>query len=644
MSMLTFLDFLHQFKEKRGDTSSFDKTVNIINWEVQRVGSPAELTERREVFSELLSAVSYSKLNSVGEIQITCKNQIEYRVGSRKNLRVQREEERRELSQKMVREGEILTRLTSSNKRDDAIDRRLHDTVEGTKEGTIQSDTSVEDGRVLDSSKESAMAKSLTSSDRQRDQFSRAYEKALEGKNHWQMNYTGTQEEGVEISDVTQARKETNESTEETQKNRSQVVKDHDSGGGFSILGFISSRKREKKTTTEGQEEGTVSKEGTSSTSSSEQSAKLSQGKKQELQQATGGEESGKKSLSAQAEVGSERGKERTQDQKITVLSKEGLSKKTYLKDMEEVKTKNTKTQDNEEGSREVRTSEEQRSGQSSVKNSFNFEHARSFINVASEEYAEDTSLTKSDESNETFSLRQGYLLVSKVELMRRVVLTPVRYVLEMNYSLQPQGKTPHRVESLDENSLDPYLRPLFSRIRNVANRRFNIVLHNMTIIAGAPVVKNLALEVWNDDRASRDRANSLNIIFHRLGRYLENISDKTSQESWTKYHFHRDAYLEEASLKYCDDAARSLQGMFLAFQGEGAVCRSEQFLRLHSEFQGLVGGLTSSHRSIAPPDRDSGGLFYKEKNAKGLLLGQKQLTLQDSYKNLLVVRYCRLR
>lgn len=631
------LDFLYQFDERIMKNISPDlfeiSSLRIHNWRLVQPSSPEILDNHREVYVELLSATSNAKLNSVAEMQITCKNQVEFSTGIKKNVRVHREK-RQDLAQKIVCENEVLTRLASLDRRDDVVDQRLSKLDEKTRERSTESDQLSETTVHASQNKEEAVADSLNANIRKEGRRSVAHQRAFEEGNRWQVNHLDVSEDGVEVAGIDRRGREHSSGSESFNTNKSQTVKaKHKAGWGFSLLGFISGQKKgPAKTVTEATEKGNRSRKDTSQYSDNQSEARLHSAKKQEHQKSYESEAQERGSENIELQDGMEQGREYGHNQKVVLLKKDDLSDVTRLQNKFGLRGQGRNLHEFESSSRTNILLDKQQEESSSVRRSFNFEHTKGVIDCRTEEYTEDLIEKKTTENTETFALKQGYLLISKAEYMRKTTLVPVKFVMELECDSKGSN-----VNQIDIKGCPDYLHPLLARIQSAATHRFHVISHDMKVEAGPITVKNLALEVWDGDQATHDRANQLNIIFNRLGRFLDAICDRPSETAWAQYQMHKNAYVEEASLKYCDDATRSLYGMFTAFQDNQVVYQSDTFLRLHSQFQGIANAALIHQFQLAPPNQHSGKLFHQPL-ADGIVLGQKRMTLKDSCKNTIVV------
>jgi len=626
---LFLLNFLRRFGLENG-TKFNPEDTDIIDWSFFYSQPPEYMIEKREVYKDLVSATSATKLNSVGDTQIICKNEVTISTGVRKHIKVDRET-KEQVQRGITYENEVLSRLTSLDKKERAKDERERNSSEKIEENSVDADHLREMRDHRDLSREEAEGQSAKTLDKASAQRSRAKEKEWEEAGRWQVSQLDATEDGIEIADTRRTSHEESRMDEDSVKNTFQTSKQGSRSGG-SILGFFSWQSEGSGNTVDKKETGSTHREGRVDKQESEQAIKTNRSKRKEQEKSVEGESRKKREEKEEESTALEKEREKQDDYRVTLLKKNEFDTAERLQNRIGVKSQGKRLEDSETDQRRVESLEDQRESGYSVRNKFNFERVQNVLNLRSQEHTQDELHQTTIENTETFCLKQGYLLVSKVEYTRKITLTPVKFVIEFVYLLKNEA-----ILELKQEDLPPYLHPLYSRLQAVENRRFYTLSPEAKIDAGPVSIKNLALEIWNDEKASKDRANQLNTVFHRLGRFLDQVSGRISEQAWAEYHRHRDNYLEEASLKYCEDAFRSLSSMFQAFREELAVCGSETFLRLHAELQALGDQKALSSGQSSSPKTGSGALLHKE-NAHGILLGNNQLTWQDSYKNLLVV------
>ena len=248
------------------------------------------------------------------------------------------------------------------------------------------------------------------------------------------------------------------------------------------------------------------------------------------------------------------------------------------------------------------------------------------------QEYEENISIEKEREESEGFEISPGYLSCIKIDSCKTVIVTGIKQTLEMDV---------FTAKKLELRSPPDYLRPLLNRLKSVCNRRFFQMRYEVQEESSPTInIKNLALPLKMTKKTEREGVSSRQISLNKLYYSLENFlrqNPKKGEINLVKYAKLRNNYMEQASIDRYDSARSILEEMFDTiantpiFYGKGFGLLLEQF-KIH-------GG---QHKLVAdPPNRGAGTLFFRTnergETPQGLLIGHKRITLQDSFKNLLV-------
>ena len=247
---------------------------------------------------------------------------------------------------------------------------------------------------------------------------------------------------------------------------------------------------------------------------------------------------------------------------------------------------------------------------------------------------AQDYHIERSDESvcikTNAFDIPPGYLVMIKVESIGTTTIKEMRAgaEIEVEYSREIQF-----------NSLSPFLRPLANRISNPANRRFFQTRYVIETKAESvsPTVKCLSLAMQAGVKDYDPNLIRLNQLYYRLS-FLFRKSPKIWDSYINDYAQFDKKYTEMAGvLQLVAPAREYLEKMFEVCLHIGPIAETEEFEKLYLEFN------DPDNRNLSYISQQGSGLIFqksmlKETDTKGFVIGGCSLTLEDSYKNFLVV------
>lgn len=425
-----------------------------------------------------------------------------------------------------------------------------------------------------------------------------------------------TTEDGVEIS-LSESKHTENTTTHETVKETSQskTSKNNSSGGVNLILFSAGGGNSDEKTNGSKNSQ----KSGTQSTQAEE--------KKQETNTSHKNTQENGHSLTntGSTEVS-------TQEQSRNVVTN-----KSEVEDRETYEQKFGKRNEQKIGQERGNHTNEKHHGQieegkeNSLRNTVDHQSLTSNVVSQGQEYINTKKAEKAFTETKTITISPGYLLIIKVESIKRTMIHSIKQTLQMDV---------RTLERLEFSHIPDHLLPLASRIQNVCNRRFFQRRYEIeSIPIGNPTVKYLSLAVQESAEGTDGRMIDLNNIYYRLDYFLHSFP-QLQEVNLARYVDLKKDYIEFAgALKHYASSRDSLEKMFYAFHYT-SVWYEETFKSLLNEFK-QSHTVVANYLPVNPPNRGAGSLFYKKEPSGrepcGLVIGNKQLTLEDSYKNLLV-------
>lgn len=584
----------------------------IVDWTLSR---PFPEKRKRECeFQEIFCSIPCSQLNTLPDpVHRTCETVIKTESSHTSTFKLDLTNTQ-DLMSKRGFDNQVLTKIVDIQ----GLERGNQQQV-----GNQQEDISIDDIQ-LEDREEQKRGNSSESQDKKIESKSQSEQTGTE----YTISNQNTTEDGVEISHSESDRTEDTTTKEKIDERSDSKTNKKNNSAGVNLL-FVSVGGGGSSETTNGTK--TSEKTGTQHSHAVE--------KKQENK--TSQRSTQQDGFSVTNHSNQERSEQKQNENLVT--HKAEVENSTSFERKFGKKNEKKAIQDHSHQANELQRGQLEKGAESHLKSIVDYQSLTSAVISKGSEFNRIKKDEQTFNTSETITIPPGYLLIIKVESVKKTIIYSIKQTIQMDV---------YSIERMEDRHVSPYLQPLIGRIQNVHNRRFFQKRFEIeSIPLGDPTVKHLALAIREGTREIQDKTIQLNNLYYRLDLYLRSFPEL----NLARYADLQKDFIEFAAIQHYASSKDCLEKMFYGFHHE-RLWHEEGFIGLLKEFND-----NHSHARyytpIDPLNQGAGTLFYKKESlglslrginagglnpeelppTRGLFIGSKQLTLEDSYKNLLV-------